>query len=393
MYFMHIALNFRIKLPQFTGPLKENDLLAKTEHLFKGEIRGPESIAYHNGDLYSALADGRIIRIKDKKFTVVADISEGQCEGLWQQMKCGRGLGLKFDKKGLLYVVDAYFGLKRVDIPGGKGAVTTIFSTKTKVDGKAPLFLDDVAVLEGAGSKGGNVYFLSDASMKWPVEDVIYSFVEHEKSGRIIRYDEDANKATVAAGGLGFPNGLELNDAKDALLICEFTTRRILKLHLKGSKAGTVEPILENLPGEPDNIRRSSDPKKETYWVAIAMARNASNPDILDILSNKPFLRKAAFRLIHAVGSSLQYLGNLSEYIPLKEIGYKVKSGELLFSFLKHRGLLIEIDAKGTILRALHSPDGRTTVSSEAREVVEGNKKVLYIGSYFNDYIGRVAIN
>lgn len=33
----------------FVGPLAENDILSRAEHLFKSEIRGPESLIHHKG--------------------------------------------------------------------------------------------------------------------------------------------------------------------------------------------------------------------------------------------------------------------------------------------------------------------------------------------------------
>ncbi|RWS11637.1 adipocyte plasma membrane-associated protein-like protein [Dinothrombium tinctorium] len=406
-----------IALPNsFSGALKGNDLLSKTVHLFKGEIRGPESIAPYKGslfkyfylfinvgicfvnrtdDVYTALADGRVIRVRNNAYTLVADVSEGQCEGLWDESKCGHPLGIKFDSKGNLYVVDGYYGLKRVNIAEGKGTVTTIFKINTKVNGRASKFLDDVAVHEGGGANGGNVYYLTDVSTKWPLHYTLYCVAEHDKTGRVLKYDEDTKTASVIAEGLSLPNGIELNDAKDALIVAEFSERRLIKIPLKGNKAGKVETFIDKLPGEPDNVRRSSG-QKETYWVALAFIRNSSQPTPFDTLSNKPLLRKAIFRFIHALGSCLEYLGTLSNYVPLKEIGYKVKTGYVLQSSSltsKMRGLAIEVDASGKILRSLHSPDGHTILFSELREVVEGNKKVLYIGSYLNDYLGKLDLN
>ncbi|RWS01859.1 Adipocyte plasma membrane-associated protein-like protein [Dinothrombium tinctorium] len=265
----------------------------------------------------------------------------------------------------------------------------------TKVNGRASKFLDDVAVHEGGGANGGNVYYLTDASTKWPLDHIIYLTGEHDKTGRVLKYDEDTKTASVIAEGLSFPNGIELNDAKDALIVAEFSERRLVKIPLKGNKAGKVETFIDQLPGEPDNVRRSSG-QKETYWVAFFFARNSSHPALHDILSNKPFLRKAIFRFFHALGSSLEYLGTLSNYVPLKDIGHKVKSSYMihLVSLLSRtHGLVIEIDANGKILRSLHSPDGHTIYSSEAHEVVEGNKKVLYIGSFLNDYLGKLDLN
>ncbi|RWS04057.1 adipocyte plasma membrane-associated protein-like protein, partial [Dinothrombium tinctorium] len=383
-----------IPLPNsFSGALKENDLLSKTVHLFEGEIKGPESIAAFNGDVYTALADGRVIRVRDDAYTVVADVSESPCEGRWDEAKCGHPLGIRFDSKGYLYFIDAYHGLKRLDLVSKE--LTTVFNISTQANGRASKLFDDFVIDEAAGAKGGNVYYMTDVSDKWPLDHILYCAAEHNKNGRVLKYDEETKTTSVLVERLSFPNGIELNDAKDALIVAVANERRLIKIQIKGSEAGKVETFLDLLPGEPDNIRRSVD-EKQTFWVAFAIARNSSHPTVLDIFSNKPMLRKVVLRFIHALGSTLQYFGSLTNFVPLIDFGHKVKT-ELLVDFLmlitRLHGLVIEVDSNGKIVRSLHSPDGHTFLSSEAREVIEGSRKVLYIGSFLNNYLGKLYLN
>lgn len=40
-------------------------------------------------------------------------------EGTWDEKKCGRLLGMEFDKHGMLYVADAYYGIYKVNVNSG----------------------------------------------------------------------------------------------------------------------------------------------------------------------------------------------------------------------------------------------------------------------------------
>ncbi|RWS10571.1 adipocyte plasma membrane-associated protein-like protein [Dinothrombium tinctorium] len=385
--------SYDIQLPKsFSGPLRENDLLSKTEHMFKGEIKAA-SIVKWNGDLYSALDDGRIVRIMNNRFTVFANLSEGICEGAWDEDKCGHPLGIRIDSKGNLYIVDAYFGLKKVELKKDNATFKTIFGSNTQVNGRLSKFLFDVDIDERVDSERKNVYYISDASSKWNFRHAIYSMAEHDRTGRILRFDESTNKTEEIASNLAFPTGVQLTDSKDSLIVSLFNERRLIKLNLNpGSSEVIFHSLLENLPGEPMNIRRSSNKEKETYWVMLMFGRNASNPTVVDKLSDKPMLRKAVFRAVHAFASILKYLGKLLNFTIIKRLSHNVHSFEIVIPHLKYRGLAIEIDVEGKILRSLHSPDGHVVYASEAREVNENGKKVLYVGSIYNDYLGKLNL-
>ena len=141
------------------------------------------------------------------------------------------------------------------------------------------------------------------------------------------------------------------------------------------------------------SIRRGSDPYRETYWVALAMGRNDKNPSFaLDLLSNWPKTRKAMLRALYFGGFIIEYMGKLISFRALTELGFKIKTGSILTHTISHYGLAVELDAEGKILQSLHSPDGRTTLLSEVREVIVGDRKVLYLGSYGNNYVGMMTL-
>ncbi|KAI1285380.1 Adipocyte plasma membrane-associated protein [Halotydeus destructor] len=385
---------YKIPLPTFSGALAENNLLSQATKLLENRITGPESIAVLRGSVYTGIADGRIIRLNGKNdFTGIAHISDKICSGHRDMMNCGRPLGMRFDSRDNLYVTDAYFGIKKVNITTGQ--VETVFSTnKTVIDGRPALFIDDMVFAENEGSNGGHVFYMTDVSAKWTVEFVKFIVMEHEASGRILKYDSDTKEVSALLSNISFPNGIELSDDGHSVLYSELNMRRIMRLYVKGSKAGKTEIFSENLPGEPDNIRRSSS-NSETYWVALYQGKDSNSTNqafMVDYLSEYPTVRKVLMRITYHVGEALMYLGHLLEYPPLIDYGYLTRCARSYQDRLKHRGLAIELDKNGKIIKALHSPDGTVSSLSEVREVVEDGKKVLYLGSYYKSYIGRLVL-
>ena len=153
---------------------------------------------------------------------------------------------------------------------------------------------------------------------------------------------------------------------------------------------------VENLPGESDHLIRSADRTKETYWMPIVNARNQSKPNLLDFLSDKPYLRKEILEQYLAAGSRLEALGQEYGSEQLEKLGFEMKTS---FQFYRQNvannyGLILELDAAGNILGSLHSPNG---VNSFISEAVEGEsesplERVLYIGSFGYPYVLRLAI-
>jgi hypothetical protein len=56
-------------------------------------------------------------------------------------------------------------------------------------------------------------------------------------------------------------------------------------------------------------------------------------------------------------------------------------------------GMAIEIDSNGAILTTLQSPDNKFSGISEVREVShKNNERILYMGSAFNPYLGKLVL-
>lgn len=365
-----------IPFPDFVGPLAINDRLDAAEHLFENQIYGPESIVFHKGEMYTGTEDGQIVKIVGNEIIPVARLGR-DCEIPWEEELCGRPLGLRIGKDGLLYITDAYYGLHSMNFT--TGLITRLLPTSVAVEGKKINFPDDMDI-----DDEGNVYF-SDASTKWKLSGIYYLVAEFEGSGRIIRYNIKTGEMEVLLRDLYFPNGVQISHDRKSLLVCEITQRRIIRYYIKGTKKGQHEVFIDKLPAEPDNIRPSP---RGGYWVALTSARNSTHQLIIDRLREYNLVTRLLVRAQHAIGSILMAITEIWPYPTFKEFAYKTKRGDILLSLFRRHGIILELDKDGNILRSLQSPSGKTSDLSQVTE----HGGYLYLGSFLNHYLGRLKL-
>ena len=70
---------------ELTGKLAINEKLNNAEILFKELIKGPENFASYNGDLYTGLFGGYIVKIKENEIVPVMKLGK----------ECGKFYGKK----------------------------------------------------------------------------------------------------------------------------------------------------------------------------------------------------------------------------------------------------------------------------------------------------------
>ena len=256
------------------GAFAPDSALAGAERIPLGDHAGPESVARDAaGRLYAATLDGSIVRLD----------AEGRNPVVWARTD-GRPLGLAFGTDGTLYVADGVRGLLAVDTTG----TATVLATEA--EGRPFGFADDLDV-----AADGRVYF-SDASSKFGLREradaaaSTLDVLEHGGHGRLLEWDPITRQVRVIAAGLQFANGVALTADGRAVLLTETGAYRILRVEVQGPARGTVTPILENLPGFPDNISRDEEGR---FWVALFAPRKA----IVDRLAPYPALRKAIVRI------------------------------------------------------------------------------------------------
>lgn len=195
----------------------------------------------------------------------------------------GRPLGLELLPDGDLVVCDAVRGLLRVD--PATGSVDVLVG---EVDGEPMQFCNNAAV-----AADGTVWF-SDSSLHFGVERWKDDFVQHTRTGRLLRRDPDGT-VEVVLEGLAFANGVALAADESYVAVAECRGRTVVRHWLSGPRAGERDHLVTDLPGYPDNISRGSD---GLIWVAVASPVDG----LVERLGSAPMvLRRAVTRIPEAL--------------------------------------------------------------------------------------------
>jgi sugar lactone lactonase YvrE len=317
-------------MPPMTGVLEPNDTLMKAELLGRGQVHGPEDTAVDaQGQVYSGLHDGKIVRIKtDGSVETFADTQ-------------GRPLGMDFDNAGNLIVADAYKGLLSIDRQGQIKVLTT------EAEGVPFKFTDDLDI-----GRDGIIYF-SDASARFEQPDYLLDLLEARPHGRLLSYNPANGETHVLLKDLYFANGVALSANEDFVLVNETYRYRITRYWLTGDKAGTHDIFIDNLPGLPDNLQGD---RNGTFWVALPTPRKAD----ADFLHRHPWLKAQMAKLPRA-------------FWP-KAVPY---------------GFAIALNEQGEITQSLHDTSGtHLRMITSVKPVGD----YLYLGSLDNDRIGKLKI-
>lgn len=220
------------------------------------------------GRVLTGTEDGRIFRIS-------AD--GGVVELL--AMTGGRPLGLEFAPDGSLVVCDAVRGLLRVDL-----RTESVEVLVDRFEGVPLRFCNNAAV-----SADGTIYF-TDSTRDFGVDDWKADLLAHSRTGRLLRRSPSGG-VDVLLEGLAFANGVALAQDESFVAVAETGAYAVQRLWLTGAREGQREPLVENLPGFPDNISTGSD---GLVWVSIASPRDP----VLDfLLPRNPLLRRLVWAL------------------------------------------------------------------------------------------------
>jgi len=267
--------------PGQTGAFAQSAGFRSPQKLIAEAGLGPEDVTRGaDGLFYTGLQDGRILRFRAE--------SDGKPE-LFVNTG-GRPLGMQFDAQGNLIVADAFKGLLSIS---PDRAITILTDS---VAGKRMLFPDDLDI-----AQDGVIWF-TDASQRFDQHHWILDFWEGQPTGRLLSYDPKTKQTKVRMVALRFANGVALGPDDAFVLVNETIAARIMRLWLKGPKAGATEVFINGLPAYPDNLSYSGkgsgkgngkDNGKGIFWVALPAPRIESLEDI----AGRPFLRKMLLRL------------------------------------------------------------------------------------------------
>ncbi|XP_050438846.1 adipocyte plasma membrane-associated protein Hemomucin-like [Adelges cooleyi] len=352
-----------------TGPLALNEKLSGGKRLFENELKGPEGLWYHEGALYASIHGGHVIKIVDDKIIPVVKFGK-LCDGLYEEHICGRPLGLYFDKKGFIYVADAYYGLFKVNVNSTHmGEKEQLVSMTDIIDGKPPNLPNSVVV-----ASDGSVYW-TDSDSNHKLHDGLYT-VFVDGTGRLLKYDPKTKKNTVLMKNLQFANGVELSLDESFIIVAETLKYQIHKYYLNGPKAQTSEIFIDGLPGSPDNLKKDG---KGSFYVPLILERQA----YMEIITNYPNVRMLVAKLLGIADYILLAIDSYYPNIYCKKGAHWVGHFESS-PFASKKLSILKINEKGVITSSWHSTSG--VIASICDIEVVGDK--LYLGSPFNNYLG-----
>ncbi len=325
-----------------SSPYAINDRLSQVEIIGLNEIDGPEDVILDEaGHLYCGVRHGEIIRFFGPDYSkreVYAHVG-------------GRPLGLAFDREGGLNVCIAGMGLYRVDKERNVQKLTaeTNRSPFSIIDDSRMRLADDLDI-----GPDDRIYF-SEATIRYGFEEWVVDALEGRGNGRIIRYDPATGTTRTILRNLLFANGVCVAHDNKSVLFAETWGCRVSRYWLDGPKAGTVESVISDLPGYPDNINRGSN---GAYWVALAGTRTPS----YDLAMTMPGFRRRMARW--------------------------VASDEWLFPNV-NVGCVVHFDANGRVLETLWDLKGE---NHPAITSMREHRGYLFLGGVTNNRIGRLKV-
>jgi sugar lactone lactonase YvrE len=221
-----------------------------------------------DGSVFTGTEDGAILRLSPDGRRVDRIARTG-----------GRPLGLELFDDGDLLVCDADAGLLVVHV--ADGSIETLL---TDIDGVRMRFCNNAAI---AGD--GTIWF-SDSSLRYGIHAWKDDFVQHTRTGRLVRRDVDGTVAVVI-DDLAFANGVALSSDEQFVAVAETGARTVVRWWIAGPRTGERDFLVRDLPGYPDNIARGSD---GLIWVTIASPKDP----LVERLQTAPLaLRKLVTRI------------------------------------------------------------------------------------------------
>lgn len=382
--------------------LEWNTILSnKSDYLLRDEVLGPESLAISgsNGKLYTGLKDGRVVEIDISQQvnltyrTIVPSfnndtkaVNESCGAGIVHRMSiCGRPLGMRFDSRGRLVVVDAVFGLHRINV--NTGQVEKLIDFPPELAG----FYNDLVI----DPEDDEVIYVSLPSRKWSGPRSFWSLMEHESSGIVVGVSIREKRVVPIVKDIYFSNGVEMSSDGRWLLISQLVNFEILKVRM--SEVRTLmstsnpslnqtlqpEPFAVNLPGEPDNIREY----RGNVYVGFVTVRLNGTYTAGDWLSNWPLIRRLVGRISYI--KSTIFTGIYNYLLPfefMEKFAHSFTSGSFLFCIPKKTAVLV-LDGRTGQYKGILGSDQFAATSEAIFDSATGD---MYHGSFANAWIGRL---
>jgi len=329
-------------LPESASPYALNNRISRTEYIGLGELEGPEDVILDRDDhLYCGTRHGEIIRFfapDYKRWEVFAHTG-------------GFPLGLAFDREGTLLSCVGAMGLYAIS----KSREVTQLSAETSRSYTS--IVDDARLRDPNDldvGPDGRIYF-TDSTTRYDAHDWAIDSIEGRPTGRLLVFDPKTGETKTLLDNYRYANGVCLAHDGKSLFFAESWACRVHRYWIEGSKAGTAECVIKDMPGYPDNINRASD---GNYWMAWLGMRTPS----FDLALRHPAFRKRMTR--------------------------RLPQDEWLFPNINTGGV-VKFDADGRIIETLGDMTGQShPMVTSMRE----HKGFLYVGGILNNRVGRYKI-
>lgn len=324
-------------------PFAANDRLKEVETIGLNQIEGPEDVILDRQDrLYAVTRNGSIIRFSGPDFGTREEFARIG----------GRPLGMAFDRDENLIVCVAGMGVYGVT-PERKVYKVTDETNRSwlsiKDDSRLSL-ADDLDI-----APDGKIYF-SEATIRYDLQNWALDGFEGRGNGRLICHDPATGTTRTILKDIAFPNGVCVAHDGQSILFCSTWLCKVFRYWIAGPKTGQTEVVIDNLPGYPDNINRSSD---GNYWLAFVGLRSP----VYDLAMASPGFR---IRMVK-----------------------RIPRDEWLIPGLNY-GAVIKFADSGAVLESLWDPksEAHPTITS-----MREHKGWLYIGGLENNRIGRIRLS
>jgi ribose transport system permease protein len=324
------------------SPYALNDRLRAVEAIGLDRIDGPEDVILDEDDnIYVGNRTGDIVRFLAPDYArqeVFAHVG-------------GRPLGMAFASDGSLLCCIGGMGLYRVakDRKIEKLTDETNRSWFSVIDDSRLRLADDLDI-----APDGRVFF-SEATIRYEMHEWPVDCLESRGNGRIICFDPNTGTTHTVLKKLVFPNGICMTHDRQSFLFAETWACRVSRYWFGGPKKGTVEPVIGDLPGYPDNINRASD---GTYWLAVVGMRTPA----FDLALKMPGFRRRMAR--------------------------RIAPDEWMYPNI-NTGCVLRFDETGRIIETLWDLGGEShPMITSMRE----HKGHLYIGGILNNRVGRLRL-
>ena len=318
-----------------------NNRLTGAEGIGVGFLDGPEDVVVgDDGTIYCGDRRGWLWRFASptSKPEVMARIG-------------GHPLGVVLDHDQNILVCVAGMGVYKVTQSGDVSPVSMeVPRTWYRAnDDSAVRIADDLDI-----APDGKIFF-SDFSTRFDGDQYFLDLIESRPNGRLISWDPKTGKSTVELRNYATPNGVCLSHDGQSVLVNSSSLYRIDRYFISGPRKGEFEPVVENLPGVPDNINRASD---GNYWVAFAGMRTPT----WDLAGAIPGFRR---RMIKQIPADEWLVPNLNVSCVIK----MTENGEVLES------LWDGAQQDHSVITSMREHDG-----------------YLYLGGLTNNRLGRVKL-